>query len=126
MNAIIGFLELALQEELSETVADYVSDIKESSHSLLAIINDILDLSKLESGKMELHIGKYYMGSVLRDVLLIIKSQVDKKRLDFSINVHGDIPDGLVGDKTRIRQILINLLNNSVKYTREGRSKAYF
>lgn len=120
MNAIIGFSELALQEELSETVADYVSDIKESSHSLLAIINDILDLSKLESGKMELHIGKYYMGSVLRDVLLIIKSQVDKKRLDFSINVHGDIPDGLVGDKTRIRQILINLLNNSVKYTREG------
>ena len=71
MNAIIGFSELALQEKLSETVADYVSDIKESSHSLLAIINDILDLSKLESGKMELHIGKYYMGSVLRDVLLI-------------------------------------------------------
>ena len=120
MNAIIGFLELALQEELSEVVEDYVSDIKESSHSLLAIINDILDLSKLESGRMELHTGNYYIGSVLRDVLLIVKSQADKKRLDFSIQLHGDIPDGLVGDKTRIRQILINLLNNSVKYTREG------
>lgn len=120
MNAIIGFSELALKEEISESVKDYISDIKESSHALLAIINDILDLSKLESGKMELHDNEYYMGSVLRDVLLIIKSQADKKQLDFSMELHGEIPDGLVGDKTRIRQVLINLLNNSVKYTSAG------
>lgn len=117
MNAIIGFSELALKERLSTDVKDYVSDIKSSAHALLAIINDILDLSKLESGKMELCEEDYYLGGVLRDVFLIIKTQADKKQLDFEVELHGNIPDGVYGDKTRIRQILINLLNNAVKYT---------
>ena len=121
MNAIIGFSELVLQEKLPGVVTDYVTDIKTSSHALLAIINDILDLSKLESGKMELCEEDYYLGSVLRDVYLLNKNQADKKHLEFEVKIFGEIPDGLHGDKTRVRQVLVNLLGNSVKYTQKGK-----
>lgn len=120
MNAIIGFSELVLKMELSEEVREYVEDIKWSSHNLLAIINDILDISKIESGKMELVCGDYYIASLLNDVSMIISTQAKQRGLDFFMKADPGIPKKLYGDKIRIRAILVNLLNNAVKYTREG------
>lgn len=120
MNAIVGFSELALKSELSKQVREYVEDIKGASNNLLAIINDILDISKIESGKMELVCAEYYPARLFHDVYLIIDTQVKKKGLDFFIEVDKEIPSRLYGDKIRIRSILINILNNAVKYTQEG------
>lgn len=120
MNAIIGFSELVLKMDISDEVREHVEDIKWSSHNLLAIINDILDISKIESGKMELIPEKYYMAALLKDVSLIIASQAQAKGLDFHMEVDPEIPNRLYGDKIRIRGILINILNNAVKYTKEG------
>lgn len=120
MNAIIGFSELVLKMDISDEVRAHVEDIKWSSHNLLAIINDILDISKIESGKMELVPGKYYMAGLLKDVSLIITGQAMAKGLSFQMKVDNTIPNRLYGDKVRIRGILINILNNAVKYTKEG------
>lgn len=120
MNAIVGFSELALQEELAPEVREYVLDIRGASHNLLAIINDILDISKIESGKMELVCSDYFTKTLLNDVFLIIDGQAKKKGLEFNMSVAEDMPKKLFGDKVRIREVLINLLNNSVKYTERG------
>ena len=120
MNAIMGFSELVLKQDISTIVRDYVSDIKLSCQNLLAVINDILDISKLESGKMELVEEDYYTNSLYQDVYHIISIQAKKKGLRFIMEVDPSLPSVLYGDKTRIRSILINVLNNAVKYTREG------
>lgn len=120
MNAIIGFSELCLKMEPGQQVREYVEDIKDSSENLLAIINDLLDISKIESGKMELVCNDYYIGTVFQDVYVIINSQAKKKGLEFHMILAPDIPCKLYGDKIRLRGVLINLLNNAVKYTKEG------
>lgn len=121
MNVIIGFSELILKKDLDAQVREYVEDIKASSKNLLAIINDILDISKIESGKMELVCTEYYVGSLFNDVFVIIQAQAKKKELDFQMMIAPDIPNKLYGDKIRIRGVLINLLNNAVKYTKKGK-----
>ena len=120
MNAIIGFSELVLKMNIDNHVRKHIEDIKWSSHNLLAIINDILDISKIESGKMELVCGNYFMDTLLNDVSLIIAPQAEKKGLAFNMKVDERIPKELYGDKVRIRGILINILNNAVKYTQTG------
>lgn len=120
MNAIVGLSEIVLNMEASDKVKEYVSDIKNSSLNLLAIINDLLDLSKIESGKMELECGDYYASNLFRDVHLVIDTQARKKGLDFSMDFSTEIPNKLYGDRVRIRGIFINLLNNAVKYTKQG------
>jgi len=120
MNAIIGLSELVLNMNLDAQVREYISDIKTSSKNLLAIINDILDISRLESGKAEVICGPYYSASIIRDIRTIINTQAQKKGLDFIMDLDPRIPDKLYGDKVRIRGVLINLLNNAVKYTQEG------
>lgn len=120
MNAIIGFSELVLKMDISPEVRAHVEDIKWSSHNLLAIINDILDISKIESGKMELVLGKYHTSGLLKDVSLIIATQAQAKGLAFQMKADPEIPNRLYGDKIRIRGVLINILNNAVKYTKEG------
>lgn len=120
MNAILGFSELVLKIDTSETVQEYVTDIKNSCLNLLAVINDILDISKIDSGKAELSCADYHMVSLLRDVYHIIDIQAKKKGLQFQMNADPRIPCELYGDKTRVRGILINLLNNAVKYTEKG------
>lgn len=120
MNAILGFSELILKMNISDEVRKNVEDIVWSSHNLLAIINDILDISKIESGKMELVIDSYYTDALLTDIALIITSQADKKNLDFNIKVDENLPIALNGDKTRLRSVIINILNNAVKYTHTG------
>jgi len=121
MNSILGFSELALRDNIDPAAKGYFEDIRNSAAALLAIINDILDISKIESGKMELIPEKYYPARLFDDVSLIIKMQADKKNLDFEMDIASDYPSVLFGDKTKIREILINLLNNSVKYTNEGK-----
>ena len=120
MNAIMGFSELILKMDISDTVREYVSDIKNSSQNLLAIINDILDISKLDSGKVELACANYLPHTLLQDVYHIIDMQARKKGLHFQMNIDPRIPNELFGDVARIRGILINILNNAVKYTQEG------
>ncbi|MDD6491026.1 MAG: ATP-binding protein [Firmicutes bacterium] len=120
MNAIIGFSELLLQMDISQEAKEHVKDIRISSQNLLAIINDILDITKIESGKMELVLEKYYLGKLLDDVTLIISQQAQKKGLDFRIKIDPAVPSRLYGDKIRIRGVLINILNNAVKYTKKG------
>lgn len=120
MNVILGFSELVLKMDISSQVREYVQDIKDSSENLLAIINDLLDISKIESGKMELVCSEYYTSSLFRDVFLIINAQAKSKGLLFKMTIAPDMPSTLYGDKIRIRGVLINLLNNAVKYTKEG------
>lgn len=120
MNAIIGFSELVLNMDISDTVREYVEDIRFSSHNLLAIINDILDISKIESGKMEIIPDAYFVENLLKDISLIISTQAMEKGLEFNMHVDPNLPAVLYGDKVRLRGILINILNNAVKYTNKG------
>ena len=120
MNAIIGFSELVLKMNITDEVRSYVNDIKFSSHNLLAIINDILDISKIESGKMELVLDSYFTSQLLNDVSMIISPQVKQKGLHFEAKIDQNIPRVLYGDKVRLRSVLTNILNNAVKYTQEG------
>lgn len=123
MNAIIGFSELALQENIPVKAKEYIEDIQSASNTLLALINEILDISKIEAGKMELVCSDYYPATMLRDIYLIIESQAKQKGIDFEMSIDPRLPCKLYGDKVRIREILINLLNNAVKYTKTGKVK---
>lgn len=120
MNAILGFSELILKMDTSDTVHEYASDIKTSCLNLLTVINDILDISKLESGKMELSCSNYHTAFLLQEICHMIDIQAKKKGLYFEMNIDPRIPNELYGDMTRVRGILINLLNNAVKYTEKG------
>lgn len=120
MNSIIGFSELALDDSINDASREYFEDIHRSAQSLLAIINDILDISKIESGKMELINGEYSPNDVFKDVSRIIKMQAYRKKLEYKAEISDNFPGKLLGDRVKIRAILVNLLNNGIKYTREG------
>ena len=123
LNAIVGFSELLLKSEIPVEEKEQAEDIRNSSYNLLAIINDILDISKIESGKMELNEVNYKIADVIKDAYLITETLADKKGLKLSLDVDENIPSKFFGDPVRIRGILVNLLNNAVKYTREGSVK---
>ncbi|MGN0648859.1 MAG: ATP-binding protein [Oscillospiraceae bacterium] len=120
MNSILGFSEVALKENIDDISRGYFNDIHTSAEMLLSIINDILDISKIESGKVELANAPYYSADVFREVSTVIGMQAQKKGLQFAMNISEDFPNELCGDKDRIREILINLLNNAIKYTNRG------
>ena len=120
MNAIIGMNEMVMREEISPKAAKYSQDIYNAGQTLLAIINDILDFSKIESGKMEIIPVTYELGSLLNDVLNMITKKVEDKGLKLVTDVSPDIPHQLYGDEIRIRQIILNLVSNAVKYTEKG------
>ncbi len=121
MNAIVGMCELILRErDISETVREYCFNIQNSGRSLLSIINDILDFSKIESGKMELIEDEFNIASTLNDVINMAVTRKGDKKLDLVVHVDPDIPMGLIGDEIRIRQIIINLVTNAIKYSDEG------
>lgn len=120
MNAIMGFSELLLKEPLSKVAHDYSADIRGAAGNLLAIVNDILDITKIESGKVEIQNGEYDMAGMLWNVCEIIEPLARKKQLVFETDFAEDIPARVVGDEVRVRSILVNLLNNAVKYTKNG------
>ncbi len=120
INAVIGMNEMILRESNEKTTLEYASNIKMASHSLLSIINDILDFSKIESGKMEIVESQYELGRLLNDIVTMIEIKAIQKELRFDIVISKDLPNYLFGDDAKIKQILLNLLNNAVKYTSKG------
>jgi signal transduction histidine kinase/CheY-like chemotaxis protein len=120
MNAILGMLELVLQKELPSDAREDMLLIRRSGANLLSIINDILDFSKIESGKLEIVSDRYELASLLNDAVSIIRIRLIENPLCFVANVNAKLPSALIGDEARMRQILLNLLTNALKYTREG------
>ncbi len=120
MNAILGMAELILREETSEKTVEHAMTIKNACNNLLAIINDVLDISKIESGKLEIIEVNYAFSSLLNDVISIIKMRAQSKKLPFLMDIDCNLPSVLCGDEVRIKQVLINLLTNAVKYTDKG------
>ena len=120
MNAVIGMSEIALKEDVSDTVRENLVDILGASRKLLGTINDILDFSKIESGKMEIVDAEYSLHAMIRGVVNIISFRLEQKPIRLVVDVEDGIPDRLYGDELRIRQVLINLLNNAVKFTEKG------
>ncbi len=121
MNAILGMDEMILREaKNNEKITRYASDIKSAGNMLLSIINDILDLSKIESGKMELIPSEFEICSVINDLINIVKRRADDKGLEFIFDADENIPIRFFGDELRARQIMLNIVNNAVKYTDAG------
>ena len=120
MNAILGMNEMVMREDITPKATQYSQDIYNAGQTLLAIINDILDFSKIESGKMEIVPVTYELSSLLNDVLNMIDKKVKDKGLQLVTDVSPDIPHQLHGDEIRIRQVILNLINNAVKYTEKG------
>lgn len=120
MNAICGMAQLLSEREFSEEENEYIETIQKSSESLLSIINEILDFSKIDSGKMEINEEPYHFNSLLHDVLSIIEFRMRDKSVKLIVNIDPEVPRVLIGDELRIRQILINLLNNAVNFTHKG------
>jgi len=120
MNAIIGMTELALHENITSTVKEYILIVKQAGTNLLSIINDILDFSRIESGKMKIVSSNYSFSSLINDVVNIIKMRIAESGLRFDIKIDSNIPNSLIGDETRIKQVLLNILNNAMKYTQKG------
>ena len=121
LNAVLGMDEMILRETpIDSPVRTYAWNIKSAGETLLSLINDILDFSKIESGKMEIVDTTYYLSSVLNDIFNMMRFKAEQKGLDFKIEVDESVPDVLYGDEVRIRQVIVNILNNSVKYTQKG------
>ncbi len=120
MNAVLGMAEMALREDMSPEAREYIHQIKNSGKNLLVIINDILDFSKIESGKMDIVEVTYEPRSALNDLSNIVNTRIDGRDVEFTMDVDSRLPAKLHGDNVRIQQILINLLNNAVKFTKQG------
>ena len=120
INTIIGLNEIILREDISDEVAENARNIQGASKMLLSLINDILDISKIKSGKMEIVNVSYETGALFSEIVNMIWIKAKEKGLEFKLHVDSSIPSMLCGDEVRIKQILINLLNNAIKYTSEG------
>lgn len=120
MNAIIGFSELALDEQLSVEIRLYLQNIHTASKNLLNILNDILDLSKIEAGKLELENIEFSLIEILNELHKLFYLSAENKHLAFNFDVDSAIPEMLIGDGLRIRQVLTNLLGNALKFTKTG------
>ncbi|MDY2590267.1 MAG: ATP-binding protein [Agathobacter sp.] len=120
MNAIVGMTDILLREELPETAREYLNNIKNSGDALLTIINDILDFSKIESGKLEIVEQEYEPMSVFHDLSMIFLNRIGEKPVELLYDITPDMPVSLYGDSQRLRQIIINLVNNAIKFTESG------
>lgn len=121
MNAVIGMSEMALREDLPPAAREYINQIKAAGKTLLTIINDILDFSKIESGMMDISEVEYEPMSLINDMVNIIMTRIGNKKLELVVDVPPGLPHELYGDMIRIKQVLVNLTNNAVKFTKEGR-----
>ncbi len=120
MNSISGMAEFILRDSADKIARRHAAKIKSASRTLLTLINDILDFSKIESGKMQLVEDSYRLSSLLNDVMAMIDARLNNSSVKLKAELHGSIPDELYGDEIRIKQVLINLLGNAVKFTSRG------
>jgi signal transduction histidine kinase/CheY-like chemotaxis protein len=121
LNVIIGLTDLVLEDDtLDKTVTENLTKINNAGDTLLSIVNDILDFSKIESGKLAITPVEYYMSSVLNDVITLVITRLGEKPIIFNLNIPDELPAKLFGDDLRVKQILTNLLSNSIKYTHRG------
>ena len=120
MNAILGMTELALDTPLTEDQRQYLKTVKSAADNLLGIINDLLDFSKIEAGKLELDLADFSLRAALGDTLRTLAVRAHRKGLELVCHVQPDVPDALVGDAGRLRQVLLNLVGNAIKFTEEG------
>ena len=120
INAVLGMDEMILREASDKTIRSYASDIMSAGKTLLSLINDILDLSKVEEGKIEIIPVQYDLSNLIGDLVNMIRDRAANKGLKLEVNVSKDIPRTLLGDEIRIRQCAMNLLTNAVKYTEKG------
>lgn len=123
LTTILGMDEVILRKYEAGPIAQYAQDIQSAGNTLLHIINDILDFSKIETGQLELALRNYDLGRVLRDVSNMVKIRAEQKGLRYIQQIDETLPNELFGDKIRVNQILVNILNNAVKYTKRGTVK---
>ncbi len=120
MNAVLGMVDLALRENMSDAAKEYMHQIKAAAKNLLVIINDILDFSKIESGKMDIINVAYEPFSIVSDLSSIANSRIGTKSIEFTIDVDPNMPQMIFGDNIRLHQILLNLITNGIKFTQQG------
>ncbi|WJW76145.1 ATP-binding protein [Thiohalobacter sp. IOR34] len=120
MNGLLGFVDLLLRTPLNEEQRDYTTTIRKSATNLLVIVNDILDLSKIESGKLSLEVAPFDLREALEDSVDLMAPVAHQKGLELVLLIYGDVPLQLYGDSNRIRQVLLNLVGNAIKFTSSG------
>ena len=121
INAVLGMNEIAIRECKDDSIIPYLNDIQSAGKTLLYIINDILDFSKIEAGKIDIVEADYELAALINDVKNLVEVRAVEKKLELVLDVDQELPSVLNGDENRIRQILVNILNNAVKYTAKGR-----
>ena len=120
MNAIIGLTHLALRTALTEQQTEYIETVQQSAHILLRLINDILDFSKIEAGRMILEYREFSIGSIISEISAVIALPIQKKNLEFQVEVDKKLPLTIMGDSVRLHQVILNLLTNATKFTDKG------
>jgi signal transduction histidine kinase len=120
MNAIIGMTELTLGTALNEEQREYLKIVQDASRSLLKLLNDILDFSKVDAGKLVLEPNPFSLRKILGDTTKTLAGQVHEKDLELLYQIDSEVPDQIIGDSGRLRQILVNLIGNSIKFTERG------
>lgn len=120
MNAILGMTDLALATHLTREQRDYLNTVRTSADSLLGILNDVLDISKIEAGKMELESLEFSLGDVVRETLRALAIRAHEKGLELAVHMPVDLPSYFTGDPIRLRQVLFNLVGNAIKFTHQG------
>ena len=123
INAILGMNEMILREEKDPAIRGYAGNIQASGNSLLSIVSDVLDISKIESGKLEIIPVDYEVNSLISDCCNMAACRAKAKELELLVECADNVPMKLCGDETHIRQIIMNLLTNAVKYTEKGTVK---
>lgn len=120
INAVLGMNEMILRESREKEVVSYASEVKRAAKSLLNIINDLLDITKIEAGKLTVIPVEYSLASLINDIRTMFELKAAEKRLKFKIEIIGGLPSTVIGDDVRVKQVLINILNNAIKYTENG------
>ncbi|MBS1605156.1 MAG: response regulator, partial [Bacteroidetes bacterium] len=120
MNAIIGFTDLVLTTDIQKTQREYLKNVRKGAYNLLNIINDILDFSKIEAGKLDLDEAPFSLFDLLEETVDMMSIKAEEKRLEMICDIDRDLPSSFIGDDVRVRQILINLLGNAIKFTDRG------